>query len=213
MLKTTSRGLPLVAASVTPLAALILGCSDGTTDPSAGFGSLTVLPTSAAICTVAPDNAVKITVTPRGPGGEPIIGLGQPSFTSSNASVAEVDEDGMVIALAAGITQIKASLTASGTTHAAEATITVAAARTGDVTGAISGNHQAPHVAMVTAAQLAIGAPQDIDIQGQAFHSHTLLLTSAHMMKIAAGCRTSHESSVDPHSDGSGAHAHTVTFN
>jgi hypothetical protein len=44
-------------------------------------------------------------------------------------------------------------------------------------------------------------------------HSHTVTLTAPQMMQIAAGCRTSQESSRNPHSDGNGDHSHTVVFN
>lgn len=66
---------------------------------------------------------------------------------------------------------------------------------------------------MITAAQLSAGDAVSLNIQGQAFHSHTLNLTHTQVRLIAGGCRVSQLSSVDPHSDGSGAHNHAVTFN
>jgi hypothetical protein len=142
-----------------------------------------------------------------------MTGLGNPSFTTSNPSAARVDVSGLVTALAQGIAQITASLTSSGTTRTAVASITVASAATGSVNGSVSDNHPLPHAAVITFAQLTGGGARILTIQGQAFHSHTLSLTDLQVAQIAAGCQTAQISSVDPHSDGSGAHAHTVTFN
>lgn len=68
-------------------------------------------------------------------------------------------------------------------------------------------------IAVITAAQLSAGGERSLNIQGQAFHSHTVTLTAPQMMQIAAGCPASQESSRNPHSDGNGDHSHTVVFN
>jgi hypothetical protein len=89
----------------------------------------------------------------------------------------------------------------------------VAGTTTGDVTGSVSDNHPLPHIVLITAAELSAGGALTLNIQGQAFHAHTLTLTGAQLMQIAAGCRTAQVSSQDPHSNGTGAHSHTVSFN
>lgn len=203
---------------VTALAALILGCSGGNSDgpiglPERVFSSLSVNPTSAAICMLDPGNTITLTVSPHDQNGQPMTGLGSPSFSNSNASAVAVNADGQVRALAQGRADVTASLTANGTTYTAAATITVASAPTGGVSGSVSSDHPLPHLAVITAAQLSAGAALSLQIQGQAFHSHTLTLTGTQMMQIAAGCRTSQMSSQDPHSGGSGPHRHEVTFN
>jgi hypothetical protein len=200
------------------LAVALLGCGgggDGPTSPPPEqvFSALYVMPAAATLCTAVPGNVVSITATPRDQNGQPMSGLGQPSFTNSDPGTVTVDAGGRVTALGQGSAQVTASLSANGTTRTAVATITVAAAPPGDVTGSISDNHPLLHVAVLTAAQLSEGAAVTLSIQGQAFHSHTVALSGAQMIQIAAGCRTSQASSQDPHSDGSGAHTHVVTFN
>jgi hypothetical protein len=85
-------------------------------------------------------------------------------------------------------------------------------ARPGDIAGTVSANHAMPHVAVITTAQLSAGAAITLDISN-GLHSHTVSLTAAQVVQIAAGARMSVASSVNPHSDGTGAHEHTVTFN
>jgi hypothetical protein len=85
-------------------------------------------------------------------------------------------------------------------------------APTGDIAGTVSANHPMPHVAVITSAQLSAGAAITIDISNT-LHSHTVSLTAAEVGRVAAGARVSAASSVNPHSDGTGAHQHTVTFN
>ena len=85
-------------------------------------------------------------------------------------------------------------------------------ARPGDITGTVSENHAMPHVAVITTAQLSAGAAITLDISN-GLHSHTVSLTAAQVVQVAAGTRMSVASSVNPHSDGTGAHQHTVTFN
>ena len=79
-------------------------------------------------------------------------------------------------------------------------------------TGSVSGNHPLPHVAVITAAQLSAGIGITLDISN-GLHSHTVTLTGAQVMQVAAGERVSVESSRDTHSDGNNPHNHTVTFN
>ena len=83
---------------------------------------------------------------------------------------------------------------------------------TGNALGTVSANHQEPHVAIITAAQLAAAAAIVLDISN-GLHSHTVTLTGAQVGQIAAGTRVSITSSTNPHSNGMDPHNHTVTFN
>ncbi len=74
-----------------------------------------------------------------------------------------------------------------------------------DKTGAISNNHG--HVATITGAQLAAGGAINLDIRGTATHTHTVALSAADIMAIAANQQVARESSTD------NSHSHTVTFN
>ena len=203
------------------LVAVVPGCGGGGGDgpigppnpPERVFSSLSVDPASAKICTVDPGNAVTITVTPRDQTGQPMSGLGNPSFVNSNASAVSVDASGRVRALGEGIAQITASLAAHGTTRTAAATIQVVGAVMGNLSGTVSENHPLQHIAVITAAQLSLGGALTMSIQGNGLHSHLLTLDGTQMSQIAAGCRVSQVSSLDPHSDGNGPHTHTVTFN
>ena len=83
---------------------------------------------------------------------------------------------------------------------------------TAGAAGTVSANHAAPHVAIITAAQLAARAAIVLDISN-GLHSHTVTLTGAQVEQIAAGTRVSIASSTDPHSNGMDPHNHMVTFN
>ena len=221
---STVRWNPLrLKPSLTVLSVVFAGCggggsSDPPTAPPSGpsaivFSFLSVTPTEAVMCLVDPGNTVVLSATPRDQNGQAIANLGSPSFASSDDRAARVAGNGVVQAIAAGTAEVTVSLTSAGTTRTAVASITVARAIAGDAMGLVVGNHPAPHSGVITAAQLAAGTELNLDIQGQAFHSHRLNLSATHVRLIAAGCRVSQVSSVDPHSDGSGAHNHTVTFN
>lgn len=83
---------------------------------------------------------------------------------------------------------------------------------TGDVVGTVGANHERPHVAIITAAQLAAAAPIVMDISN-GLHSHTVTLTGAQVEQIAGGNRVSVTSSTNPHSNGMDPHNHPVMFN
>ncbi len=75
----------------------------------------------------------------------------------------------------------------------------------GDKMGVISANHG--HVAIITGAQLTAGGAVNLDIQGTATHTHTVSLSAADIMAIAANQQVSREST------NNSGHSHTVTFN
>ena len=66
--------------------------------------------------------------------------------------------------------------------------------------------------AAISAAQLSAGNGITPDISDGS-HSHSVILTGAQVMQIAAEARVSVDSSTNPHSNGADPHAHTVTFN
>jgi hypothetical protein len=76
---------------------------------------------------------------------------------------------------------------------------------TGDVAGAISGNHG--HTAVVTAAQITAANAVTLDIRGTATHPHSVALSAAEVGMIGNQQTVSKTSSSD---DG---HSHAVTFN
>lgn len=210
---------PWLAPKLTVLATMIAGCggagsSDAPTGPPAiVFSSLSMTPTEAVMCLVAPGNTVVLNATPRDQSGQPMTTLGSPSFTSSDGGAASVDANGLVRGIAPGTAQITASLTATGTTRTASASISVAKAVVGDASGFVLENHPLPHIGVITIAQLTAGNALILEIQGQAFHPHALSLTDTQVRLIAAGCRISQISSANTHSDGSGLHTHTVIVN
>ena len=78
--------------------------------------------------------------------------------------------------------------------------------------GFVGGNHLLPHVAAISAAQLSAGNGIILDISNGS-HSHTVTLTGAQVMQIAARAQVSVDSSTNTHSNGADPHAHAVSFN
>ena len=74
-----------------------------------------------------------------------------------------------------------------------------------DKTGTISSNHG--HSAVIASAQLGASGGITLNIQGTSSHPHTVALTGADLIAIAANQRVAKESSNDA------SHTHTVTFN
>lgn len=211
-----ARGL---APTLTALCALLASCGGGggssspAGPPATVFSALLVAPTTARVCLADSGNTVLLEATPHDQSGQAMNGLSGTSFTSSDVGIATVASNGVVRAIAAGTARITASLTAAGTTRTGSASITVATAVAGDVSGTVLDDDPLPHIVVISAAQLSAGTALSLNIKGQAFHSHTLDLTSTQVRMIAAGCRVVQTSSTDTHSSGSGAHAHTVSFN
>jgi hypothetical protein len=74
-----------------------------------------------------------------------------------------------------------------------------------DEVGQISSNHG--HSAVVTAAQLLAAQQVQLDIRGQADHTHLVRLSAADVLKITTGALVSTDSTT------TNGHDHTVTFN
>lgn len=114
----------------------MIACGGGSEGPTGQppvtpvFTSLSISPTSGNLFTVAPGNSVTFVATPRDQSGQPMSGLGAPSFSTSNAAAATVTSAGQVTAVAAGSAQITASLTSAGTTKTVIAVVTVQEAAT-----------------------------------------------------------------------------------
>jgi hypothetical protein len=75
----------------------------------------------------------------------------------------------------------------------------------GDKEGSVSANHG--HRAIIVAAQLNAALAVTLDLRAQATHNHTVQLSQAEVVSIAANTRVIKTSSTD---DG---HNHEVTFN
>jgi len=82
----------------------------------------------------------------------------------------------------------------------------------GNVAGTVADNHADPHVAVITAAELAAGGALTLIIANTR-HAHSVTLSSAEVTQIAAKSRVSAMSSTDPHSGGTEPHSHLVIFN
>jgi hypothetical protein len=82
---------------------------------------------------------------------------------------------------------------------------TAPATETGDVTGAISGNHG--HSAVVTKAQINAGGSVTLDIMGSAGHTHTVTLSADEMVSIKAVAKVIKTTST------TNSHEHSITFN
>jgi hypothetical protein len=78
----------------------------------------------------------------------------------------------------------------------------------GDVRGVISANHG--HVAVISGAQLTSAQLLQLDIRGNADHTHTVELSSLELTQIANGQRVSKASTFETAET---EHNHTVTFN
>jgi plastocyanin len=126
------------------------GCGgDGIVSDTPVLTTLEVTPATAALFTVAPGNAVTLSVVAKDQNGLTMSGLGSATFSSDDGSIASVGADGTITALAAGTAHITAALTAGGVTKSAIATVTA---------------QVAPASASVTTPQLAF-LPDAVDVQ------------------------------------------------
>jgi hypothetical protein len=89
-------------------------------------------------------------------------------------------------------------------------TTPTSSASSGDVPGSISNNHG--HVAIITGGQLLAGNAVQLDIRGQADHTHTVVLSADSVASIKAGGTLSVDSTITDAAT-YGSHVHTVTFN
>ena len=112
-------------ALIALLGLVLSACSDGGSNGPSDqiLTSLAVSPSTATIFNTAPGNTVLLAITAKDQNGATMPGLGTPSFESSNPAVATVSAHGTVIAVAAGSTQITATLQAGG--HEATGTMSV----------------------------------------------------------------------------------------
>ncbi|HJR15793.1 MAG TPA: hypothetical protein VJ808_02985 [Gemmatimonadales bacterium] len=123
----------LFRMAILPITAAVGIACGGDNGPGPGAPVLTtveVSPAAAALFTVAPENAVDLTVVAKDQDGQTMTGLGSPTFSSGNTAVAEVSENGTITATGAGTTQVTVSLTAGGVTETATTTVAVQVAPT-----------------------------------------------------------------------------------
>jgi plastocyanin len=118
-----------MGAPLSRIAALLIvsatgaGCgSDGGSGPRGVLTTVEVTPATATLFTVAPGNAVKLTVVAKDQNGQTMVGT--PSFSSDNATIADVSNAGTITAVAAGTAQITASVTIDGVTKFGTNTVT-----------------------------------------------------------------------------------------
>jgi plastocyanin len=122
---------PLSIIMTLLIAAIGGGCGGGDSGSGTGPGpttpvltTLEVTPATATLFTVAPGNTAALAVVAKDQAGNAMTGVGAPTFSSDNAAVASVSDDGTITALAAGTAQITASLTAGGVTKTGTTTVT-----------------------------------------------------------------------------------------
>ncbi len=73
-----------------------------------------------------------------------------------------------------------------------------------DINGTVSANHG--HIATIQGAQITAGAQVSLNIQGQATHPHTVVVTAANLTTLKNRQAVTITSSTD------NAHSHDVTF-
>jgi len=117
-----------------------VGCGNSAGPGSSVLTTLEVTPAGTTLFTVAPGNAVTLSVVAKDQDGLTMVGVGPPSFSSGNVAVADVSAEGTITAVAAGTARITASLTVGGRTRTGTTTVTaqVASANAGVVAPAIA---------------------------------------------------------------------------
>jgi plastocyanin len=100
------------------------GAATAPTPPAVqpGFQELVLSPASGS---VEVGGTFQLTATPKDGIGNELSGLGAPTYTSSDASRATVDANGVVTGVAAGAVTIRAVLASGGVTDTATAAVTV----------------------------------------------------------------------------------------
>ncbi len=117
------------------------------------FSAVAIAP---ATTTLLVGGTVQLTATPLDQSGVPMAGLPAPLFTSASPTVATVGAGGLVTAAGPGTTNITATITSTGTTHSATATIIVSAPPPGGVTVTTTGNNTFSPSAVTLAAGGAV---------------------------------------------------------
>jgi len=87
--------------------------------------TLELTPATATLFTIAPGNAVTLSVVPKDQDGQTIVGAGSPSFSSDNGAIADVSDNGTITGVGAGTARITASLTAGAATETGTTTVMV----------------------------------------------------------------------------------------
>src|SRR6267378_4859503 len=127
------RKLLIATAIIAPV--VITACGGGGSGPRV-LTTLEVTPATAALFTVAPGNAVTLSVVAKDQDGQTMAGAGSPSFLSDNGAIARVSVDGTITAVASGTARITASLTVGGVTKTGTTTVTAQVASANAAVGA-----------------------------------------------------------------------------
>jgi hypothetical protein len=167
------------------------GCSgDNLTEPEPArvLTSVRLHPMSSTISLLEPLNTVALTAVGYDQDGIPMTGAGAASFASANELAATVREGGSVSAVAAGQAVITATLTISGVTKSANATVNVVAERepalVGTWRGTATSTSASTAVVFVFNGNLSMSATGEASwacpVQGEWELSSNTLTASAH---------------------------------
>jgi plastocyanin len=164
-------------ASLSGIATLLIvvgigaGCSGGG-DNGPGSGpsdpvltTVEVTPAAATLFTVAPGNTATLAVAAKDQDGQAMADAGSPSFSSDNAAIITVGNDGTITAVAGGTAHITASLTSGGVTKSGSTTVTaeVAPASAGVTTLGLAFRPAAVHVGAGGSVSWTFGSiPHDV---------------------------------------------------
>jgi hypothetical protein len=110
------------------------------------------------------------------------------------------------LALLAGVVITMDGCGGSTTTPSPSVTPSPAPPPAVDVNGSVATNHAAPHVAVITAAQITAGSAISLNIQGMATHPHQVDLTQAELVSLR------NRTAVTKESTNVNNHTHVVTF-
>jgi len=110
------------------------------------------------------------------------------------------------LALLAGVVITMDGCGGSTTTPSPTVTPSPAPPPVTDVNGSVSANHAAPHIAVITAAQITAGSAISLNIQGMSTHPHNVDLTQADLVSLR------NRTAVTRDSTNVNNHIHTVTF-
>ena len=156
-------------------AAFLAACGGGgaATAPagsgSAVFTTLDLAPVNPALPVGA---SLNLTVTARDQDGQPISGLGTPSFASSATGIASVSASGLVTGIAPGTATITGTLTSGGVTHSGSAVVTVSASASGGITITTPGTTFSPQSVTIAVGDTVTwqfsGATHNVTFNGAA---------------------------------------------
>jgi len=102
---------------------LVTSACGGSEGPNDEF-TVEVTPTAAELFSLAPGNTIELAVVAKDADGNPMSG-GTTSYATGNSAIATVSNTGVVTAVAAGTTQVTATVTLDGGSASATTAVTV----------------------------------------------------------------------------------------